>query len=101
MKWMIHTLVVFACLASPAMAVNLTFENRSSETIPLEIPGVMNPNLSPMSQSGVTLNPGQMVYFKINGQRKLLLEIKDEKNGQVIVVNELIVKRTAEIKAQK
>lgn len=101
MKWLTQAVAIGIFAATPAMAANLTFENRSNETISLEIPGVMNPNLSPTSKSGVTLNPGQKVYFKINGRRELLLEVRDEKDGQVIVVNELVAKRTAELKAQK
>jgi len=61
----------------------------------------MNPNLSPESRSGVTLERGQKVYFKVNGRRALLLEITDEKDGQVIVVNDLIAKRTAELETKK
>ncbi|OYT87805.1 MAG: hypothetical protein CFE46_11795 [Burkholderiales bacterium PBB6] len=84
-----------------ALAANLSFENRSDVSIPLEIPGVMNPNLSPNSKSGVTLERGQKVYFRLDGRRALLLEIKDEQDGQIVVVNELVAKRTAELALKK
>ena len=86
---------------APAVAAKLSFENRSDVTIPLEIPGVMNPNLSPNSRSGVTLERGQKVYFRVNGRRALLLEITDEQDGQVVVVNELVAKRSAELETKK
>ena len=41
-------------------------------SIPLLIPSVMNPNLSPMSNSGVALKVGQKVYLK-KGVGKVLL----------------------------
>jgi hypothetical protein len=85
----------------PTFAAKLSFENRSDATIPLEIPGVMNPNLSPNSKSGVTLERGQKVYFKFNGRRALLLEITDERDGQVLVINELVAKRSAELETKK
>lgn len=90
----------FAFVGS-ALAANLSFENRSDVSIPLEIPGVMNPNLSPNSKSGVTLERGQKVYFRLDGRRALLLEIKDEQDGQIVVVNELVAKRTAELALKK
>jgi hypothetical protein len=94
------TLALLAALATPAWAANLTLENRSNRSLPLEIPGVMNPNLSPRSTSGVTLEPGQKVYFRHRGKRELLLEIRNEKDGDVIVVNEVLARRIAEIDAQ-
>ena len=79
-------------------AIDFTFKNNSIKSIPLIIPGVMNPNLSPFSTSGVTLKMGQEVFFKNNG-KKYLLFIVDDKNykGQVLVINELIKKRKKEL----
>ncbi len=86
-------------VAQPALAAKLRFENRSGASIPLEIPGVMNPNLSPKSSSGVTLERGQKVYFRVDGRRVLLLEIGDQQDGEVIVVDALIEQRRRELGA--
>lgn len=80
---------------SPANSVTFTLRNNTLSSIPLEIPGVMNPNLSPMSNSGVTLEIGQKVYYfpkdkKANGKRALLLEVDESLNGKTLFVNELI-----------
>jgi len=101
MKRFLCVLAFGVASVGSALAANLSFENRSDASIPLEIPGVMNPNLSPNSKSGVTLERGQKVYFRLDGRRALLLEIKDEQDGQVVVVNELIAKRTAELAMKK
>lgn len=80
-------------------AIDFTFKNNSLKSIPLIIPGVMNPNLSPYSSSGVGLKMGQEVYFKNNGKKYILLVV-DETNykGQVLVINELIKTRKKELK---
>ncbi len=71
--------------------VNFTLHNSSLKSIPLIIPGVMNPNLSPISNSGVALEIGQEIYFKNKGKKTLLLVV-DEKiqNGSKIDVAQLI-----------
>lgn len=48
--------------AVPSVAFNLI--NAGLTSIALEIPGVMNPNLSPRSRSGVRLDYGQEILFK-------------------------------------
>ena len=48
--------------ATPSVAFNLI--NSGLKSIALEIPGVMNPNLSPKSRSGVRLDYGQEILFK-------------------------------------
>ena len=56
----------------------MTFHNGSLKSIPLNIPGVMNPNLSPISDSGVTLEVGQKVFYFPNGKKgkkELLFEV--------------------------
>jgi len=56
----------------------MTFHNGSLKSIPLQIPGVMNPNLSPLSDSGVTLEVGQKVFYFPNGKKgkkELLFEV--------------------------
>lgn len=75
-------------------SVQLTFHNGSSASIPLNIPGVMNPNLSPMSDSGVTLDYGQKVFFKEKGKQFLLFEVDQSfKNGDVLEIQDLIKAR--------
>lgn len=71
--------------------VSFTLRNNSAKSIPLIIPNVMNPNLSPYSNSGVDLKIGQEIYFKKNGKKEVLLIVDESiKNGDVIKVNELI-----------
>ena len=76
--------------ATPTDSVPFTLKNHSLKSIYLEIPGVMNPNLSPMSNSGVDLAVGQRLYFFHKGKRYLLLEVSDELKDQSVVVNQLI-----------
>jgi hypothetical protein len=44
--------------------INFTLRNETAQSIPLLIPGVMNPNLSPYSNSGVRLKIGQPINFR-------------------------------------
>lgn len=79
-------------------SVQLTFHNGSLASIPLIIPGVMNPNLSPQSNSGVTLNSGQKVFFKEKGKQFLLFEVDQSfKNGDVLEIQELIKARKKQL----
>lgn len=71
--------------------------NESLKSIPLVIPQVMNPNLSPMSNSGVTLAEGQEIFFLDNRKRYLLLEVGPELEGDTLIVNDLIEKRRQEL----
>ncbi len=74
--------------------VTLTFRNNSAKSIPLIIPTVMNPNLSPFSNSGVTLKIGQKVFFKYKGKKRVLIEIsKDNYDGEVLDVSKLLKQR--------
>lgn len=78
--------------------VNLTFHNGSVLSIPLIIPGVMNPNLSPQSNSGVTLDYGQKVFFKEKGKQHLLFEVDETfKNGDVLEIQDLIKARKKQL----
>lgn len=70
--------------------VSFTLLNRSVKDIPLKIPGYMNPNLSPMSNSGVTVKLGQEIFFKYRGKKRLLLIASKELEGQELIVNKLI-----------
>ena len=85
--------------ASPEKeGVNLTFHNGSLASIPLVIPGVMNPNLSPMSDSGVTLAFGQKVFFKEKRKSYLLFEIDETfKDGDRLEIQDLIKARKKQL----
>ena len=71
--------------------VNFTLQNSSVKSIPLIIPDVMNPNLSPLSNSGVSLKLGQQIFYK-KGLKKILIMTVDEtvKPGDKIDVAKLI-----------
>ena len=62
----------------------------------------MNPNLNPLSNSGVSLNIGQKVFFYPYGtsKKRELLFIVDEtyQQNQVLEIDELIEKRKKELK---
>lgn len=51
--------------------------NTTNQSLPLRIPGVMNPNLSPYSKSGVDLATGQKIYLKAKGKDLLILTVTD------------------------
>jgi hypothetical protein len=71
MKKIFLPMVVGLCFASvKAQNIPMTFHNGSFHSIPLLIPGVMNPNLNPKSNSRVSLDVGQKVYFFPNGKKK-------------------------------
>jgi hypothetical protein len=93
------TLFTFFALAlsfnfTAQKSINFTFHNGSLKSIPLVIPSVMNPNLSPMSNSGVTLDLGQVVYYFPNGKKrkKEVLFVVDDtfKDGDVLQIDQLI-----------
>src|SRR6056300_122791 len=44
--------------------ISFTLRNETAQSIPLIIPGVMNPNLGPFSNSGVRLKIGQQINFR-------------------------------------
>lgn len=72
-------------------SVSFTLHNPSLKSIPLIIPDVMNPNLSPISNSGVNLRIGQEIYYKKDGKKMLLLVVDDSiKPGAKIDVAQLI-----------
>lgn len=94
-------LVVSGFIADAQEAFNFTLQNTSAKSIPLWIPGVMNPNLSPFSKSGVTLREGQEVFFKSRGKKRLLLEVTAEQDGQKLNVPKLIKSRKQELEKDK
>ncbi|MCB0642492.1 MAG: hypothetical protein KDC44_12670 [Phaeodactylibacter sp.] len=80
-----------------SQAVSFTLRNESLVAIPLEIPGVMKPNLSPMSNSGVSLEVGQKIFFRHQSKKYLLLEVSKNLEGEKILVNQLIKARKKEL----
>jgi hypothetical protein len=88
-----------------AQSINFTFHNGSLKSIPMVIPTVMNPNLNPLSNSGVSLNIGQKVFFYPYGtsKKRELLFVVDEtyQQNQVLEIDELIEKRKKELKNSK
>lgn len=73
--------------------ITFTLHNSSAKSIPLVIPNVMNPNLSPFSNSGVKLKVGQRIYYKKRGKKKLLLTVDESiVDGDKIDVAERISK---------
>jgi hypothetical protein len=95
MKYLMIVSLVFCSFVSEAQnSVHLTFHNGSFKSIPLLIPGVMNPNLSPLSNSGLELAYGQEVYYFMKGdkRKKTLLFTVDERfhEGEILEIDELI-----------
>lgn len=86
--------------AIPAGVTMISFKliNPSAESIPLLIPDVMNPNLSPNSESGVDLKIGQEIFFRAKGKKYLLLTVNEDiQPGEKIDVRALLTKRKAEL----
>jgi len=78
--------------------VSFTLRNKSAKSIPLIIPTVMNPNLSPFSRSGVDLKVGQEILFKQKGKEYVLLTVdKSIEEGSEVDVAELLKQRKLEI----
>ncbi|NKI31051.1 hypothetical protein [Croceivirga thetidis] len=78
--------------------ISFTLVNSSSESIPLIIPNVMNPNLSPNSNSGVDLGIGQELIFRNKGKRYVLFTVDETiKNGDKIDVYKLLQERKKEL----
>ena len=78
--------------------VQIYLTNETDQSIPLVIPSVMNPNLSPFSKSGVDLRMGQKIFFKNKGKKHLLLQVdKSIQNEQIIEISELIKERKKQL----
>jgi hypothetical protein len=77
-----------------SQTIPMTFHNGSLKSIPLNIPGVMNPNLFPISDSGVTLEVGQKVFYFPNGKKgkkELLFEVDGTfKKDTILQIHEII-----------
>lgn len=87
-----------------AQSIQFTFHNGSLKSIPLVIPSVMNPNLSPMSNSGISLGIGQKVYFYPSGKskkREVLFTVDESfQQGQILEIDAMIEKRKKELKVK-
>ena len=71
--------------------VGFTLRNTTLKSIPLIIPSVMNPNLSPKSNSRVYLRYGQQVFLNKGMSRKLLLTVDETiREGALIDVDSII-----------
>lgn len=82
--------------------VSFTLKNTSASSIPLIIPTVMNPNLSPFSNSGVDLKIGQEIIFKNKGKKYVLLTVDDSiEDGAVLDVATLLKERKKELGLKK
>ena len=78
--------------------VRIYLTNETAKSIPLIIPTVMNPNLSPFSKSGVSLKMGQKVFFKNRLKKYLLFEMNETIEAeQIIEVSALIENRKKEL----
>jgi hypothetical protein len=64
----------------------------------------MNPNLSPKSNSGLSLDVGQKVYFLPNGKRKdrelLFIVAATWKKDTVLEIDQIIKKRKRELRVE-
>lgn len=79
-------------------AISFVLRNNTAKSIPLLIPSVMNPNLSPFSNSGVDLAVGQEILFKEKGKRYVLLVVDDSiREGEKIDVAKLLKARKQEL----
>ena len=78
--------------------ISFTLRNNSNKPIPLLIPNVMNPNLSPNSSSGVDLEIGQKLLFRNRGKKYVLFTVDESiKEGSIIDVSKLLEKRKTEL----
>lgn len=78
--------------------VDFTLENKTARSIPLLIPKVMNPNLSPFSKSGVSLKMGQEILFRENGKTYVLLTVDERiQPGEVLDVAAVLKARRKEL----
>ena len=77
---------------------SFTLQNKSDKSIPLIIPNVMNPNLSPLSKSRVDLKIGQEILFRVGVKKYVLLTVDEQiQNGDLLNVGELMAQRKKEL----
>lgn len=104
-RLVLSTFFIFSLISAEdnyAQNIQMTFHNGSFSSISLIIPGVMNPNLNPKSNSGVGLNVGQVVYFFPNGKsgkREILFVVKPNWKGDTILqIDEIVKNRIEELR---
>ncbi len=101
MKKRILLLLVFAPYLAFTQNIPMTFHNGSFFSIYLNIPGVMNPNLLPKSNSGVSLDVGQVVYFfpnGKNGKKEILFTVSPTwKSDTILQIDDMIKARKKSI----
>lgn len=85
--------VALLTLALAGPGLPLVFVNSSAKSIPLAIPGVMNPRLVPFSTSNLELTVGQEIFFFHQGQSYLLLRVAPGLEQDKIDVPDLIRSR--------
>ena len=74
-----------------AQNIRMTFHNGSIFPIYLNIPGVMNPNLVPKSNSGLSLDAGQVVYFFPKGKKEVLFTVSPTwKKDTILQIDKII-----------
>lgn len=107
-RLVLSTFFIFSLISASdiyAQNIPMTFHNGSFSSISLAIPGVMNPNLNPKSNSGVGLNVGQVVYFFPNGKRgrrEVLFVVKPNwKRDTILQIDEIVNKRIEELRKKK
>jgi hypothetical protein len=92
---------MFAPFLSFGQNIPMTFHNGSFFSIYLSIPGVMNPNLFPKSNSGVSLDVGQVVYFFPNGKKgkkEILFTVsRTWKKDTILQIDKIIKLRKKEL----
>jgi hypothetical protein len=96
-KLIFLTLSALLLSVGTLLAVPFTLRNNTPFNIPLNIPGVMNPNLSPMSNSGVDLAVGQKIFFFVKKKKYLLLEVTEALKDKKLDVGDLIALRRKEL----
>ena len=78
--------------------INFTLRNETPQSIPLIIPGVMNPNLSPFSNSGVRLKIGQQINFRQGLKTYTLLTVSDSiEEGASLEIGTLLKEKKIEL----
>lgn len=83
---------------TPNTYISFTLLNNSAKSIPLIIPNVMNPNLSPFSNSGVSLKIGQEILFREKGKKYVLLVVDNNiKQDDKIDVGKLLKAKRKEL----
>jgi len=79
--------------AQDSKSVSLTLHNGSAVSIPLKIEKVMNPNLSPFSNSAVTVAEGTRIWYRKENKWVDFLVVTADLNGTVVEVDELLKKK--------